>query len=327
MPVVSVVVAYYQHEKYIGDTIASLLAQSLSDIEIIVVDDSSSDYGMEIVEAFGDPRIRTIYRSRNGGPSAALNDGIRAARGDFIALTGSDDVSEPWRLEHQLTYLSKRKAGVAFSVPTLIDGNGRELNDRVFPVFFHQPRRETPSALLRGLFVQGNTFCAPTALIRADVVRTVGLFDERLIQLQDYDYWMRVVAAGYSIIVGERRVARYRVHDANLSRDYDTDRMLGELMRCYTHILRHCPADVFAKAFPDVMPPGCHEATAVDRAMVAMRHGSKMVQSIGRSMLLELVSSDHDALVQSDLDDVYVAAAVSSDLAPAVTLSPDWPQS
>ena len=325
MPLVSVVIAYYQHQKYIGETIASLLAQSLTDFEIVVVDDKSTDSGMEIVEAFGDPRIRTLYRSSNGGPSAALNDGIRAARGKYIALTGSDDVSEPWRLEHQLMYLDKRGAGVAFSPPTLIDGDGRELRDQTFPVFFHQPRRESSHAALRSLFLKGNTYCAPTAFMRADVVHNVGPFDERLIQLQDYDYWMRVAAAGYSIFLGERRVVRYRIHGANLSRQTNDERMLGEMMRCHIKMLRSCPPATFAKSFPDVVPPGYREARPLDRAMVAMRHGHKVVQSIGKAMLLELVSnSDPNEEIETSLDDTFIAAAINADLPSDAVLAPEW---
>src|SRR5690606_24031291 len=102
-----------------------------------------------------------------------------------------------------------------------------------FPTFFRQPQRTTAHAALRGLFVQGNTYCAPTALIRADVFHDIGLFDETLIQLQDYDLWLRACSKGHTVSVGERRVTRYRLHGANLSHQKNDDKMRGELMRCY----------------------------------------------------------------------------------------------
>lgn len=320
MPLISVVVAYYQHEKYISETISSLLAQTLHDIEIIVVDDKSTDGGMAIVEAFRDPRIRTIYRRRNGGPSAALNDGIRAAASPHIALTGSDDVSEPWRLEHQLNYLAQRRASIAFSIPTLIDGEGREMHDEVFPAFFRQPQRDTASAALRALFVQGNTYCAPTALIRSDVFQDIGLFDETLIQLQDYDFWLRACTSDHRVALGERRVTRYRVHGANLSHHKNNDKMRGELMRCYVKFLRDCPLEALAKAFPEMARPGTNEA---DRAMIAIRHGSAMVQTIGKAMLLkEILEPSHSGRPMA-IDDAFIAAAISAELPPEAELTPD----
>lgn len=318
MPLVSIVIPYYQHEKYIGETIASLLAQTLGDTEIIVVDDKSSDGGMPIVEAFRDRRIRTIYRSSNGGPSAAINDGVRAASGTYIALTGSDDVSEPWRLEHQVEFLTQRKASIAFSVPKLIDGHGRELHDQLFPIFLHQRQRDTADAALRSLFVQGNTYCAPTALIKADLFQDIGLFDESLIQLQDFDLWIRAASHGHTIALGQRRVTRYRLHDENLSHQRNDERMQGELMRCYIKFLRDCPPEALAKAFPEMARPGSQE---VDRAMIAIRHGSVMVQTIGKAMLLREIW-DHPKPGQSmTMDDAFVAAAICAGLSPGAQLT------
>lgn len=323
MPLVSVIVAYYQHEKYIGETIASLLAQTLQDIEIIVVDDKSTDGGMAIVESFNDPRIRTIYRPYNGGPSAALNDGIKVAHSAHIALTGSDDVSEPWRLEHQLSYLGQRKASIAFSTPTLINGEGRELHDQIFPIFFRHQQHDTSFSALRSLFVQGNTYCAPTALLEADLFRELGFFDESLIQLQDYDFWLRACCNGHTIALGQRRVTRYRLHGANLSHQKNDDKMRGELMRCYVKLLRDCPADAFAKAFPEMVSLGSHEVSYAERALIALRHGSTMVQSIGKSMLLDLLESNSQSGSAPIMDDSFIAAAISSELLPELQLQPN----
>jgi len=318
MPLISVVIAYYQHEKFIGNTISSLLAQTLDDIEIIVVDDNSSDGGMAIVEAFRDRRIRTIYRSSNGGPSAAMNDGIRVASGTFVALTGSDDVSEPWRLEHQVTFLTQRRASIAFSLPTLIDDQNRELKDQIFPIFLHQRQRDTAHAALRSLFVQGNSYCAPTALVKTDVFREIGLFDESLIQLQDFDFWLRACSHGHTIALGQRRVTRYRIHSENLSHRRNDERMYGELMRCYIKFLRDCPPEALARAFPEMAKPGCQE---VDRAAIAIRHGSVMVQTIGKAMLLNRVWSCPSSHKSTSMDDAFVADVILAGLSPGTELT------
>lgn len=314
MPLVSVIVPYYQHEKYIHDTIYSLLNQTLKDIEVIVVDDQSTDSGMSVVESFNDARLHMIYRSHNGGPSAALNDGIRAAKSPYIALTGSDDISEPWRLEHQLSYISQKKATIAFSEPTLIDGDGRELHEFMFPVFYNSPTRNSASSVLRDLFVRGNTYCAPTALIRRDLFDDIGDFDETLVQLQDFDLWLRACSKGHEIALGTRRVTRYRLHGANLSHPKNNELVQSELMGCYIKLLRDCPPAAFAKAFPELTTLGEVEANWDQRALIALRHGNTLVQAIGKAMLLDLSSDTLNSRKRRIITDAFVWAAISTNL-------------
>lgn len=271
LPIVSVVVPVYQQQAFVAEALASLLAQTLADIEIIAVDDGSTDDSASIVESFSDPRL-VLIRRPNGGPSVAINDGMLRARGDFIALLGGDDIAEPWRLAHQVEVVAQRGIDVIFSEPTLIDSEGCVLQDSVVPNFYaHAGHRKAP-AIFRQLILDGNFFCAPTVMFRRSVFEEIGLFRPELIQLQDYDYWLRAAAAGKTISVMQRRTTRYRRHLGNLSSHAADDAMMAEMMVCLHRALADAPASMIAEAFPEMMQPGQRAATRVDRALIAMAH-------------------------------------------------------
>jgi len=105
-PRVSVIVPVFNRAEMIAEAVKSILTQSLSDLEIIVVDDGSSDGSQAVVEAIDDSRIRLIRHARNQGIPGARNTGLAAARGEFIAWLDSDDVARPSRLERQVEFLA-----------------------------------------------------------------------------------------------------------------------------------------------------------------------------------------------------------------------------
>lgn len=288
-PVVSVVVPVYQQQAFVAEAIESLLAQTLPDIEIIAVDDGSTDNGPAIIEALHDPRL-TLLRRVNGGPSAATNDGVLRARGKYVALLGGDDVAEPWRLAHQVEIAENRGADVVFSLPTLIDEKGRTLSDEVMPVFFDVGPLPDSAAVFRRLLLTGNFLCAPTALFRRDLVEEIGLFRTELIQLQDYDYWLRTAAFGKTFALMQRRVTRYRRHNENLSRPARDDAVSGEFLSSVYRALSQSPGEMIAKAFPELMPPGRTSALPIDRAIVAMSHPYS--QALGNALMLHALMSN-----------------------------------
>src|SRR4051812_39046345 len=100
-PLVSVNLVTYNHEDYIASAIRSVLDQTCRDLELVIVDDGSTDRTGEVVKSFHDPRIRYHYQ-KNQGPNAATNHGIAACRGKFVALMSGDDVCHPKRVQRQL---------------------------------------------------------------------------------------------------------------------------------------------------------------------------------------------------------------------------------
>ncbi|MFN8002607.1 MAG: glycosyltransferase family 2 protein [Acidobacteriota bacterium] len=130
-PLVSVIVPTYNRAYCLGATIDSVLAQTYSTLELLVIDDGSSDQTRELVEnQYGyDPRVRYVYQT-NAGVSAARNHGFRLAQGDFVALIDSDDLWEPWKLELQVAAFDRLpQVGMIWTDMRAIDSQGAPISD------------------------------------------------------------------------------------------------------------------------------------------------------------------------------------------------------
>ncbi len=184
MPEVSVIVTGYNSAPTIVQAIDSVRAQTVGDFELIFVDDASTDNTVALVESIADPRIRIIRNSKNRGIGGAKNVGIKAARGDYIAFLDSDDTWTPHKLAIQLpaVKLSVGRPPLAFAA-------------------FWVHRIGVPTASLRcprcygtwlrSLLMGENLSLGSTLLAARDCFETVGLFDERLIRLEDRDWTIR----------------------------------------------------------------------------------------------------------------------------------------
>jgi len=208
-PRVSVAMITYNHEKFIGAAIASILGQTFEDFELIVVDDGSTDNTAAAIHEFVDPRIRYI-RQENQGPSEARNTALREARGALLAQMSGDDVAEPERLTRQLLFQAERPNAVMFSHCVFIDDGGARCEQPALEPLFN---RENWSAerTLRRLFLYGNCFLAPSALAETRHFRAVGPYRPQLLQLQDYDMWIRFLLAGYDTFVVPEPLLQYRI--------------------------------------------------------------------------------------------------------------------
>ena len=124
-PRVSVVIASYEHEAYVGESIGSVLAQSWQDFEVVVTDDGSRDATAQRVREIDDPRVSLEVFERNRGACVALNHGVRRARGEYVAILNSDDVFEPDKLALQVEYLDANpQVGAVFAWPSVVDERG-----------------------------------------------------------------------------------------------------------------------------------------------------------------------------------------------------------
>src|SRR5437763_548109 len=125
-PLISVLVTTYNHEKYIGAAVASILGQSFGDFEAVVIDDGSTDATGAVVRSFSDPRIRYL-RQPNQGPSVATTTALAACRGKYLALMSGDDVLHPDRLQTQLEAYRRGPTRLLFAGVDFIDDDGRPL--------------------------------------------------------------------------------------------------------------------------------------------------------------------------------------------------------
>jgi glycosyltransferase involved in cell wall biosynthesis len=212
-PAVSVVVPAYGVSRYIADALDSVLAQSFTDYEIIVVNDGSPDTE-ELERALEPYRPRITYlKQENRGLSGARNTGIRAARAPLVALLDGDDVWEPEFLSAMLGELGRDPSvGVLYCDARYFGDTpdaGRtfmELNPSTGEITF-----------ARLLAQECNVIASVVA--RRELLLRAGLFDERLRSSEDFDLWLRILKAGGRIAALRQPLMRYRRHGASLSAD------------------------------------------------------------------------------------------------------------
>lgn len=206
---VSVIIPAYNQAHYLGDAISSALGQTYRNVEVIVVDDGSTDHTRAVVEAFDDARLCYVYQE-NSGLSAARNTGIRHARGTYLSYLDSDDRFLPQKVALLLAALQERPevglvAGQAIPVDEQGKQNGR-LFDRPVPA-------DTRELLL------GNPLHVGSVLVRRSWQERAGFFDEQLRSYEDWDMWLRLAQLGCEMAWVAQPVSLYRFHADQMTRD------------------------------------------------------------------------------------------------------------
>jgi len=218
-PLVSVILPTYRPEAHIDDAVASVLAQTLGDFELIIGDDCSDDGTAESLTRFTDPRIRLLPSDRRLGMAGNWNRCLSAARGRFIKVLPHDDVIAPNCLAEQVAALSAAHAhdlAFAFCARTIIDAEGRALFDRGFPS--RQAGSVPESVIVRACMRSAaNPIGEPGAVLfrRADL-DTVGHFDGSLPFVVDVDFWLRLLV-GRSAYYDPRPLASFRISHGSYS--------------------------------------------------------------------------------------------------------------
>ncbi len=184
---VSVVIPTYNRRRELGECVASVQAQTVNDMEIIVVDDGSTDDTQDMVAAIDDDRIRYIQQP-NGGPSKARNTGVRAAHGEFVAFQDSDDLWTADKLERQLAlFADDPQLGWAYCDMSYFGSPGADERPRSFEKY--PPLR---GSILKEMFVAGCPMHTPTTIVRRDCLLQTRLFDEQLRAHEDHDVWFQL---------------------------------------------------------------------------------------------------------------------------------------
>lgn len=200
-PRINVIIPVHNGEEFLAETIQSVLDQDQPSLEIIVVDNGSTDGTADIVRRFGD-RIRYIYQDNSGGPASPRNKGIRLARGDLLIFLDADDLWPEARLETQLPYMDDPETEIVL-------GHTRRFWARKGSQVYDQ-FTEPELAMKLG-----------ASLIRRTVFDRVGLFDATLRFCDDWDWYMRAREMGIRIVVHPEVAIYYRRHDHNLTNQED----------------------------------------------------------------------------------------------------------
>jgi glycosyltransferase involved in cell wall biosynthesis len=208
-PLISVVIVNFNYGCYLAECIDSVLAQTYPNVEVIVVDDGSTDNSLKVLESY-EGRI-VIVRQNNQGVSSARNTGIRMSKGVWVAFLDSDDLWKPQKLQEQSAWFRDSQVAMVFCGMEQIDQSGRHLG-------YSKPA--SGADLLPGLV----TFSSPpigggsTVVARLAVVRDLDGFDESLSAGEDLDMWIRI-GAQWKIGAARHPLIKHRIHADSLSRD------------------------------------------------------------------------------------------------------------
>ncbi|HLB99578.1 MAG TPA: glycosyltransferase, partial [Acetobacteraceae bacterium] len=209
-PIVSMLMTTFNGAGFVGASIASVLAQSFSEFELIVVDDGSTDATAQVLEGILDPRLRVLRQAVNGGVVAARNAGFLAVRGRYVAALDHDDLSHPERLARQVAYLDAHPEVVLVATEIEIEeAAGRR----------HPPDHPTGGdpALIRWLLHVDNPLTWSSVMFRSDALRRLEAFMRPDYELaDDFDLYHRLLAIG-EIARLDEVLTVYRWHAGNTS--------------------------------------------------------------------------------------------------------------
>lgn len=200
----------YNAQPYLAEAVESILNQSLSDFEFLILDDGSTDRSLKILQRYAaqDPRIRLTHRA-NGGYVSALNELLHQARGELIARMDADDMALPERFAQQAAFLQAHPEVVCL-------GGAQDWIDAAGRVLLHHPEAEQ-DAEIQQLALSGQTpINHPSAMIRRAALLQVGGYDETLCPAEDLDLWLKLGEVGQLANLPDT-VLQYRQHSGSVS--------------------------------------------------------------------------------------------------------------
>lgn len=256
MPKVTVAMSSYNHEKYVGATIESVLSQSRCDYEFSIVDDGSSDNTVKEIQRFKDSRILFTPLVKNKGACVALRKAIENGTGEYVSIINSDDCFLPGKLKRQADFLdSNPDVQAVFAYPEFVDDKGNLLNQTGHfcgSVFF-QPNRSRYE-WLKFFFLNSNALCHPTVMIRRQCYETLGYYDPRLRQLPDFEFWIRLLFK-YNIHILPEKLIQFRIlpQGGNTSAPSDAamNQTFWETLHCLRNFLKISTIDEYLTIFPE----------------------------------------------------------------------------
>lgn len=203
-PLVSIIMPAYNSAKYIKESISSILTQSYSNFELIVINDGSLDKTVEILKSFSDQRVKLIDSKINYGISASRNKGLDLARGCYISFCDSDDTWKEKKLENQINILENNdEYQIAYTNALLIDKTGKSFGSKTYPktLDYYQ-------------MLKRNYICNSSSIFKAKFLNGLRFED---IKHEDYLFWLRLFSKGIKAINTNNFLISYRVHDNNFT--------------------------------------------------------------------------------------------------------------
>jgi len=244
-PLVTVLMAVHNGADYVEAAVDSILRQSFTDFEFLIVDDGSTDDTALRLTRFTDPRIHRVRNDANLGLARSLNRGLALARGALIARQDADDVSHPSRLAEQAAFLEREPAVAVLGTQVrYIDTRGRTVSVAPWP-------KSTSALAIRWQLLFDGPFVHASVMFRRDIVwATLGGYDESFVTSQDFELWSRVGAAGHAMRNLPATLVDFRIHPASASARYTVD----GVSRVAPVVRRNVTAELGVDALPRDWP-------------------------------------------------------------------------
>lgn len=233
-PTLSIILPVYNAETYVEEAVQSIISQTFTGFELIVVDDGSTDSSMDIVRSFADSRIRILSNDGNRGIVYSRNRGLNHAKGRYIAPFDADDIAHSCKFERQVTFLDSHPAyGMVGSWAWLIDAMGRMLKKRW--------RLSAPPERIPAILLFRNYFVQSTVVIRREAIPKGG-YKEGYDTVEDYLMWTEV-ARKFRVWNLPEYLVSYRVHEHGVT-SKEADLMPDRDARVYAQLFKQLQIDL-----------------------------------------------------------------------------------
>lgn len=218
----------YNTEKYIGESIESILRQTYQNFEFIIINDGSIDSTEKIIESYNDPRIVYLKNNTNKGLSYSFNFGISKAQGYYIARMDSDDIALETRLETQVKYLDKNtKLDIVGSSAILINENGERIG------VINKPKEHV---LIKWQSLFSTPLVHPTVMGKAAIFKN-NPYNESLVNSEDYELWSRLFFSSRTKFGNIRKpLLKYRVYSKSFTQNLDTSKRMASTLNAISNI-------------------------------------------------------------------------------------------
>lgn len=204
-PKISVIMPVYNGDKYLKESIGSILEQDFKDFEFIIIDDGSVDKTKDILKSISDRRLVLIENKRNMGVSKSINKGLKIARGEYIARCDADDIYRKDRFKKQNDFLDRNKEYVVVgSNASIIDDLGNFVKEDCMP--------ETDQQIRKTILIRNPMF-HPSVMIRRSIINKLGGYRDIFNGAEDYDLWFRMLKCGNLYNIQENLISR-RWHES-----------------------------------------------------------------------------------------------------------------
>jgi len=242
IPQVSIIMPVYNTAPFLREAMDSMLSQTFSDFELIVLNDCSPDNAEEILDTYDDPRIVRYRGEKNVGLSNVLNIGIELARGKYIARMDSDDISLPNRLQVQVDYLEAHPEIDLVSVGMQLFGDKEEIWVR---------EQDFEEMKICALFY--SPVLHASSMWRKDAFEQQGLrFRQEMVPSEDYDLWTRALVKGLKLVNLAEVLYKYRIHDTQATLQKDVvDVKSHEVQSAFIRAVLPSVSEKNAEAFPE----------------------------------------------------------------------------